>query len=292
MDKRYVELLSQIREHLESSPEIAEAVRMTPDRHPEGTNAGADTVAHYVKHLRKRAQRGDWRALHAMSQVAHHAGAPKKAADYAARAKTAKAKEFSPEKKSDDSGISKEHQKARERLSAYHAKHGHYPPFGHVWGKDESSDQPDELDSYMAEVSRLLVRETGIEEDVALDLCFELASLAETNGHLPEMPSADAPQAEISSWIEAAEATMFALQAIDEVVRISSFPAYRSREAAAKDIRAARRDSASSGDKDTRMAANKVMGSVTRTGATPKLHQKYFDRWKKDYHGSDGNGER
>ena len=216
MNSRFVSVLTSIRERLEGAPQD-EAVRMMPDEHPHGSEAGSQTLANYVKNLRKRAHKGDWRALHAMSKVAHHSGAPKKAADYAAKAKAAKAGVMSGGAAKPEPKISKEHEKARARLAAYREKHGHNPPMGHKW--EESMGEVDDLDNFFAEAARLLVREAGLDEDTALDFAFDVAQLGATNGYLPPIPPVDASPEEVSTWLEAAENAGFGWQlfnALDE----------------------------------------------------------------------------
>jgi alkanesulfonate monooxygenase SsuD/methylene tetrahydromethanopterin reductase-like flavin-dependent oxidoreductase (luciferase family) len=79
------------------------------------------------------------------------------------------------------------------------------------------SEEADDLDSYMAEAARYVSRETGLDEDEALEFCFELAEAGAEAGLLPEFPGDDATAEIVGVWLEAAADTGFIVQAITQV---------------------------------------------------------------------------
>lgn len=91
-------------------------------------------------------------------------------------------------------------------------------PVQSITNPNAVAEDVDALDTFMAESAAFVARETGLSEDEALDIVFQVAESGEQEGALPPLPAADASLEEIEEWLTAASETGFAEQAVMSLI--------------------------------------------------------------------------
>lgn len=87
-------------------------------------------------------------------------------------------------------------------------------PVQAIGAQNALDEDTDALDGYMRQSAMYVMRETGLDEDAALDVVFQLAEAGEEAGALPPLPGVDATHEELEEWMTAATDTGFTLQAV------------------------------------------------------------------------------